>query len=344
MQARQENQRTIGLTDCTLRDGSYQNNFGFTAEDTAALSARLDQAGFPEIEVGHGLGLMGALRVGSAAAATDAEYIDAARGAVKRARLGIFAIPGIATPESVIDAARRGIDILKVGVVAGKVGQGEALVKLCQDNGVAPYVFFMQSSLVSADVLADNAATAARWDCSRVYVVDSAGFMMPHDVSNYVSAIRARANIAVGFHGHNNLHMAVANVVAAIVAGADSIDCTLRGLGRSSGNSQTEAVALVLSRLGYRTGIDIPATIQAADEVIGSRFPGCGNAGIDLATGFAGLHSRFVDDLNRIAEEHDIQPIDLLLALGERGEATDRVEVLIEIARGLKRPRRQAAQ
>ena len=344
MQGRRENQRTIRLTDCTLRDGSYQNNFGFTALDTAMLSASLDKAGFPEIEVGHGLGLMGALRVGSAAAATDAEYIDAARAAVRHARLGVFAIPGIATPASVVDAARRGIDILKIGVVAGKIDHGEPMVKLCRDNGVVPYVFFMQSSLVPADLLADNAATATKWGCSRVYVVDSAGFMMPGDVSGYVSAIRARANLEVGFHGHNNLHMAMANVVAAIVAGADSIDCTLRGLGRSSGNPQTEAVALVLSRLGYRTGIDIATAIQAADEVIGTRFPGYGNAGIDLATGFAGLHSRLVDDVNRIAEQYGLQPIDLLLAVGERGQPTDRIEILVEIARSLTSPKLQAAQ
>jgi 4-hydroxy-2-oxovalerate aldolase len=344
VQVRQENQRTISLTDCTLRDGSYQNKFGFTAEDTAMLSARLDKAGFPEIEVGHGLGLMGALRVGSASAATDAEYIEAARGAIRFAKLGVFAIPGIAAPESVIDAARRGINILKIGVVAGKVDQSEVLVKLCQDHGVVPYVFFMQSSLVSADVLAANAATAAEWGCPRVYVVDSAGFMMSGDVSGYVSAIRARANVAVGFHGHNNLHMAMANVVAAIAAGADSIDCTLRGLGRSSGNPQTEAVALVLSRLGYRTGIDISATIQTADEAIGTRFPGFGNEGIDLAAGFAGLHSRFVDDVNRIAEEHEIRPIDLLLAVGERRQATDRIEILVEIARHVKNPKLQAAR
>jgi 4-hydroxy-2-oxovalerate aldolase len=343
VQGRRENQRTVRLTDCTLRDGSYQNNFGFTAEDTAMLSARLDKAGFPEIEVGHGLGLMGALRAGSAAA-SDAEYIDAARGAVRHAKLGIFAIPGIATPESVVDAARRGIDILKVGVVAGKIDHGEALVKLCQDNSVVPYVFLMQSSLVPVDVLADNAATAARWDCPRVYVVDSAGFMMPDDVSSYVSAIRDRANIAVGFHGHNNLHLAMPNVVAAIAAGADSIDCTLRGLGRSAGNAQTEAVALVLRRLGYRTGIDIPATIRAADEVVGTRFPGYGNAGIDLALGFAGLHSRFLDDIDRIAEEHGIQPVDLLLAVGERRQATDCIEILIEIARSVRSPKAQAAQ
>jgi isopropylmalate/homocitrate/citramalate synthase len=160
--------------------------------------------------------------------------------------------------------------------------------------------------------------------------------MMPHDVSGYVSEIRARADIAVGFHGHNNLHMAMANVVAAIESGADSIDCTLRGLGRSSGNPQTEAVALVLRRLGYRTGIDVPAVIQLAEQTIGTRFPSYGNAAIDLAVGFAGLHSRFIDDINRIAEEHDIHPIDLLLAVGERGQPTDRIETLIEIAHTVK--------
>ena len=96
---------------------------------------------------------------------------------------------------------------------------------------------------------------------------------MPTRCSGYVTAVRARVNIAVGFHGHNNLHLAMANVVAAIVAGADSIDCTLRGLGRSSGNPQQRRVALVFRRLGYRTGIDISAAIQAADETIGTRFP-----------------------------------------------------------------------
>ena len=112
----------------------------------------------------------------------------------------------------------------------------------------------------------------------------------------------------------------MANVVAAIVAGADSIDCTLRGLGRSSGNAQTEAVALVLQSFGLPHRDRYAGHDPGCGRSHRNSFPGYGNAGIDLATGFAGLHSRFVDDINRIAEEYDIEPIDLLLAVGERGE------------------------
>jgi len=329
--------RKIVLTDCTLRDGSYQNDFGFTAQDTTALAAELDRAGFPEIEVGHGLGLQGATRFKRPAGATDEAYIAAARAAVKKAKLGVFSIPGIATPESIVAAAKTGIDVLKIGVVAGNPAPAEALVKVCHDNGVTPFVFFMQSSLVSPDKLAANAATAVGWNVSTVYVVDSAGFMMPADVTDYVSRIRARADVSVGFHGHNNLHLVMANVIAAIEAGADRIDCTLRGLGRSSGNPQSEALALVLHRIGYHTGVDAARAMAAADRHVNSRLPGHGNESVDMAVGFAGLHSRFFPDVERIATEHGLPTIDLLLAVGERGQATDDLTLIADIARRMTR-------
>src|SRR4051812_32125138 len=136
--------RKILLTDCTLRDGSYQNDFGFTAQDTTALATELDRAGFPEIEVGHGLGLLGASRFRRPAGASDEAYIAAARAAVRKAKLGVFSIPGIATPESVVAAAKLGIDVLKIGVVAGNPAPAETLVKVCHDQGITPLVFFMQ--------------------------------------------------------------------------------------------------------------------------------------------------------------------------------------------------------
>jgi 4-hydroxy-2-oxovalerate aldolase len=330
-------QRAICLTDCTLRDGSYQNDFGFTAEDTLRLSASLDQAGFPEIEVGHGLGLLGATRQARPPGASDQGYIAAAREGVKRAKLGVFAIPGIATAESVVEAARLGIDFLKVGIVADtSPDRGRELVTMAQDHGVEPFIFFMQSSLAPPEVLAQNAKTVSGWGVSTVYVVDSAGFMIPENVADYVTRIREEAGVEVGFHGHNNLHLVMANVIAAITAGATKIDCTLRGLGRSSGNPQTEALALVMQRLGYQTGINLSNTIACAEEHINSKMPGYGNESIDLAVGYAGLHSRFITDVDRIAQECNVTSIDLLLAIGERCEAT-KLETIAEIARGLNK-------
>jgi 4-hydroxy-2-oxovalerate aldolase len=331
--------RKILLTDCTLRDGSYQNDFGFTAQDTSALSAELDQAGFPEIEVGHGLGLGGATRFRRPAGASDDAYISAARGAVRKAKLGVFAIPDIATSEALITAARLGIDFVKIGLVAGNPGPAEPFVKLCQDQGMTPFVFFIQSSLISPESMAADAARVAAWNVPAVYVVDSAGFMTPADVKAYVSAIRDRADIEVGFHGHNNLHMVMANVLAAVDAGATRIDCTLRGLGRSSGNPQSEALALVLHRHGYDTGVDAGLAMAAADRHIDARLPGHGNNSMDIAVGFAGIHSRFLPDIERIAAENGLSVVALLLALGERGQATDDLGLIAEIARGMTRQR-----
>ena len=45
------------LLDCTLRDGSYENNFGFTKNDTINICKSLEKAGVKYIEIGHGLGL-----------------------------------------------------------------------------------------------------------------------------------------------------------------------------------------------------------------------------------------------------------------------------------------------
>ena len=329
--------RRILLTDCTLRDGSYQNDFGFTAADTSCLAADLDGAGFPEIEVGHGLGLLGARRFPRPAGASDEAYIGAARESVRRGKLGVFAIPGIATPEAVTKAAKQGIDFLKIGVVAGHADQAEQLVKTAQDNGVTPFVFFMQSSLVAPERLAENAARAARWEIPAVYVVDSAGFMIPEDVTRYISAMREATGLEVGFHGHNNLHLVMANVIAAVSAGASRVDCTLRGLGRSAGNPQSEALVLVLSRLGYETQVDAAAAFVCAEKHVNARLPGHGNDSFDMAVGYAGLHSRFLPEVERIAREEGVDSIALLLAMGARGQATDRLDLIAEIARTLKK-------
>ena len=72
-------QRTAWLTDCNFEMAAIRIISVSTAQDTAMLSARLEPRRLPGNRVGHGLGLPGALRAGSAAAATDAESIDAAR-------------------------------------------------------------------------------------------------------------------------------------------------------------------------------------------------------------------------------------------------------------------------
>ena len=78
------------ILDCTLRDGSYVNNFQFTQKDTESISGDLDKAGFPYIEVGHGIGLGATEKGPHKAACSDIQYMRAARKSVKKNKWGMF--------------------------------------------------------------------------------------------------------------------------------------------------------------------------------------------------------------------------------------------------------------
>src|SRR5436305_5082202 len=86
---------TPDILEVTLREGSYLNEFQFTAEDTANIAAALEGIGFRWIEIGHGLGLNASQAGKGLAAASDEQYMDAASQALKSAKWGMFFIPGI---------------------------------------------------------------------------------------------------------------------------------------------------------------------------------------------------------------------------------------------------------
>ena len=104
--------------------------------------------------------------------------------------------------------------------------------------------------------LVEQAKLFESYGAQIVYVTDSAGYMLPNEVRERVQALKNALSCEIGFHGHNNLSMAMANTVAAVEAGATYIDGSLRALGAGSGNTQTEVMVAVLERLGYQTGID----------------------------------------------------------------------------------------
>jgi len=80
------------------------------------------------------------------------------------------------------------------------------------------------------------------------YLVDSFGGVFPEDVKSTLQKVRARTNVKIGFHGHNNLEMALANTLVAIEEGVDIVDATITGMGRGAGNLKTELLLTVLNQ------------------------------------------------------------------------------------------------
>ena len=86
------NNKDISLMDVTVRDGSYLLHYKYTPDQVAALAQELEEAGIQYMEVSYGCGL-GAGRIpGLEAAASDEEYVSAAKSAAQNIKIGVWSI------------------------------------------------------------------------------------------------------------------------------------------------------------------------------------------------------------------------------------------------------------
>lgn len=324
------------ILETTIRDGSYEIDFQYTVHDVIVLSHLLDQAGFKYIEVGHGWGLNGHLFPGSKPAAeTDERYLVAVRDMVKNARLGTLLACNVFDAQMIETMLGRatdfGLDFIRLAVTPKSIpDRGEAMAAIgdAKKKGLTVSINFMRSYLRSPEVMADKARQAVEEGADWVYLVDSAGCWMPHEARDYVAAMAdAVGNRAkVGFHAHNNLQLAVANSLAALRAGAKMVDTSLQGLGRATGNAQTEVIcALLQEKFGLERQID-----RRLVNALGRRFirplVGRGFEPTYVETGIARMHSGSLGQLAEAATARGVHPDLVVVPVGQMAEPVGGLE------------------
>ena len=166
-----------------------------------------------------------------------------------------------------------------------------------RDLGMETVGFLMLSHSVTPERLAGQARIMADAGCQCVYVVDSAGAMLPDDVTARVRALVAELgdDAQVGIHAHQNLTLGVANSIAAVQAGARQVDGTMCALGAGAGNSPTEVLAAVFAKLGVETGLDLSILLDTAAERVRpfiTRMPWADRSSI--VQGHLGVYSSFL--------------------------------------------------
>ncbi len=310
--------RRVEILECTLRDGSYAVDFKFTENDTAVLARVLGRLGFRWIEVGHGLGL-GAAKAGKGAMpSTDERLIEAAKRAAPNALIGCFFIPGVGTVDQLKSARSAGLDFIRIGYNAPEIEDAFSYLTLAKELGLKVCLNFMKTYGISADAFGEKTAAGANAGADVVYCVDSAGSMLPEDVRKYLSAARDRTQCELGFHGHSNLQFAVANAVEAVRCGANFIDTTLYGLGRSAGNVPTEIAVAVFNNLGVETGIDLFDAMDAAEEFMGPLISQMQLYDMmAVAMGCSQFHSSFLPTVTAAARKHGVELRRLVVAMGK---------------------------
>ena len=323
------------ILDVTLRDGSYLIDFQFTAEDTATIGASLESIGFRWIEVGHGLGLNASQAGKGMAAATDEEYMEAAAEALEDAKWGMFFIPGIGRHEDIRVAAEYGMSFIRIGTNVTEAAQAEPYIALAKELGLVVSYNAMKSYAVTPAEFGNVVAQVHHWGADIACLVDSAGSMDPDSVAAYLRGAKAESSAPLGFHGHDNLSLAMANTLRAIEEGAVLVDSSLQGMGRSAGNTVTEVLVAILQRRGSMRHIDLKAAMDVGHGLI---QPLLGKRGVDpmaVTGGLAKFHSSFTGKVQSYAKKHDIDVRDLIVRLCQEDQVSAPDELLERLSHEL---------
>ncbi|WP_425513867.1 4-hydroxy-2-oxovalerate aldolase [Fusibacter paucivorans] len=325
--------KKIRLIDTTLRDGMHAVSHQFSTEDVSAVVKALDDAGVDTIEVSHGDGLGGSSFQYGFSKATEEAYLKAAAGAMTNAKLCVLLLPGIGTHKELEMAANAGAKVVRVATHVTEADIGEQHIKIAKSLGMEAIGFLMMSHMVDVDKIVEQAKLFESYGADAVYVTDSAGAMIPTQITERIAAVKKAVSIPVGHHAHDNMGLAIGNSIAAIQAGADIVDGTCRGAGAGAGNAMTEVLVGVLDKMGYATGIDLYKIMDAADDIVMPRLhrpPMITKE--SLSIGYAGVYGSFLLHALRAADKFNVDARDILIEMGRRKTVGGQEDMIIDVA------------
>ncbi len=333
----------LTFVDVTLRDGNHSLRQQFTPEIVAKVAAALDAAGVDIIEVGHGDGVGGSsIHVGRTAVPYQ-QLLSSVVSSVKKAKVAIMLLPGFGTKDDLQLSFDLGATVARVASHATEADVTEQHMQLARKLGMFAVGYLVSFGMASPKRIVEEAKKMESYGAQYVNLAESQGYLVPSQVKEYVYALREALSIPVGFHGHNNLGLAIGNSMAAVDAGATYVDGSLKSLGGGAGNTQSETVIAALKRGGFETNVDLFGILDAAavleDEIknnpILAKIPKPVVDNDAILMGYACVYGGYIMPIKRAAQEYGCDPRQLVLRLGERKVVATQEDVVIEEARRL---------
>ncbi len=332
----------IIIIDSTLRDGSHAMRHQLTKEHIRDYARGAELANTKILVVGHGMGLGASSLQQGKSLLSDREMLFTAKKQLKKTKLGVFFIPGYGTIKNDIEPILSvGIDVIMIASHCTEANVTREHIQYSIRKGIKVYGVLMMSHMVSAKILLEQSKLMQEYGVSGVLLMDSAGAYLPKDVAKNIRTLTRGLKIDVGYHAHNNLGLAVSNSVIAVENGAKIIDACSRGLGAGAGNCQLEVLVGVLTKLGYKTGLDLYTLMDNSENIIAKiMLKPLEINHITLMGGITGVVSAFAPHVLKAAQRFHVDPRDILIQLGKRQVVGGQEDIIIDVAMQLSKKRK----
>ena len=315
--------------DLTLRDGSHAISHQLTKEMIEEYCIFAENAGIEVIEIGHGNGLGASSILIGESLLSDYEMITIAKKHLKKTKLSVHIIPGLATINRDIDKAiELGVDIFRVASHCTEASLTKTHIEYLRNKGKVVYGVLMMTASCSVETLFEEANKMKNYGAMAIVIMDSSGSFKPLDVSERIEKL-VKLNIPIGFHGHNNLYLAVANSMAAIESGASFIDVTLRGFGAGAGNTPLE----IMIFLHESNSVDKTKVLEYCDK-FKLQTPLC--KPINILTSKYKLFGGFEKHILRASEKYNISYIKLINEISKQSLTAGQEDFIYVIANSLQ--------
>jgi 4-hydroxy-2-oxovalerate/4-hydroxy-2-oxohexanoate aldolase len=327
--------KKVVVHDMCLRDGMHPKQHQITVDQMVTVATGLDAAGVPLIEVTHGDGLGGSSINYGFGKHTDKEYLDAVIPKMTNAKISALLLPGIGTVDHLKMAADCGVGTIRVATHCTEADVSKQHIGMAAELGLDTVGFLMMAHMIQPEQLLEQAKLMEGYGANCIYCTDSAGYMLPADVTSRIGLLRSElsADTEVGFHGHHNMSMGVANSIAAVESGAVRIDGSAAGLGAGAGNTPLEVFVAVIDRMGAEHGIDLYKLMDVAEDLIVPMMDTPVRIDRDaLVLGYAGVYSSFLLFAQRAAKKYGLSSRDILVELGRRKTVGGQEDMIEDLA------------
>ncbi|KRB81020.1 4-hydroxy-2-oxovalerate aldolase [Noviherbaspirillum sp. Root189] len=334
--------KQVTVHDMTLRDGMHPKRHQMSLDQMKSVAKGLDDAGVPLIEVTHGDGLGGSSVNYGFPAHSDAEYLGAVIPLMKQAKVSALLLPGIGTVDHLQMARDLGVHTIRVATHCTEADVSEQHIATARKMDLDTVGFLMMSHMAPPEKILEQARLMESYGANCIYCTDSAGYMLPEDVKARIGLLRdkLKPDTELGFHGHHNLAMGVANSITAVEYGANRIDAAAAGLGAGAGNTPMEVFVAVCARMGIETNVDVFKIADVAEDLVVPMMDHLIRIDRDsLTLGYAGVYSSFLLFAKRAEAKYKIPARELLIELGRLGMVGGQEDMIEDTAMTMARTR-----